>query len=453
MSNKQYDRHGPQEATHSCTSYVAAGQVSSAQATDTNEIVRVAHKAWGHRAMASVSSISAVGWPWCVDGTGSRHAQIILASIRIGSDLARTTEAPLIRIIGLPAMEVVHGIKIAATGKLEDEVTAATTRAQTDADRDNLTFKWGTSQIRRQRGTNGSQPGAAQMAIHNIEISSEWGGADGAEACNRAVNTRKNSLVELQNCIACNQSGPTRINPLNVRNINSEWCVTWTNEETGQAIHVPMHRNFTQNALIGIQPLAERFGAKAVPVETGVAIIGCAPAIADAVLQGWSQHEARIHIPRRISTYLTHREHEADARLSSPSAGHDLTWMIATGGQVHPTAAARALFDILGEYPTAESVCGLNPQVHAFEQMIQVTVPAHLRQRMLMGPGADGSVLVDGRNHRAYPFIEVQQQGRHRANDDTRAARLLSEALRKVQPSPVQVHSLRTGGHHGHLCG
>ena len=120
---------------------------------------------------------------------------------------------------------------------------------------------------------------------------------------------------------------------------------------------------------------------------------------------------------------------------------------------MHPTAAARALFDILGEYPTAESVCGLNPQVHAFEQMIQVTAPAHLRQRMLMGPGADGSVLVDGRNHRAYPFIEVQQQGRHRANDDTRAARLLSEALRKVQPSPVQVHSLRTGGHHGHLCG
>ena len=222
-----------------------------------------------------------------------------------------------------------------------------------------------------------------------------------------------------------------------MRNINSEWCVTWTNAETGQAIHVPMHRNLTHIALTGIQPLAERFGAKAVPVETGVAIIGCAPAIADAVLQGWSQHEARIHILRRISTYLTHREHEADARLSSPSAGYDLTWMIATGGQVHPTAAARALFDILGEYPAAESVCGLNPHVRAFEQMIQVTDPTHLRQRMLMGPGADGPILVDGRNHRVHPFTEVQQQGRHRADDDTRAARLLSEALRS-NPVPCR---------------
>ena len=62
-------------------------------------------------------------------------------------------------------------------------MTAAIIRAQTNAGRDNLTFKWDTSQIRRQRGTNRSQPGAAQMAIHNIEISSEWGRVDGAEAC------------------------------------------------------------------------------------------------------------------------------------------------------------------------------------------------------------------------------------------------------------------------------
>ena len=164
-----------------------------------------------------------------------------------------------------------------------------------------------------------------------------------------------------------------------------------------------MHRNLTHNALIGMQPLAERFGAKVVPVETGVAIIGCAPAIADAVLQGWPQHEAKIHLQRRISTYRTHCDHETDVRLPSPSAGHDLTRIIATGGQVHPSAVAAALFDVLGEYPTAESVCALNPGVHAFGQMVQVTIPAHLRQRMLMGPGADGSTLIDGRNHRVYP--------------------------------------------------
>ena len=416
---------------------LAAGQVASAQTTDTNEIVRVAHKTWGHRAMASISSISAVGRPWCVDGTGSRHAQIIQASIRTGFDLARTTETPPIRIIGLPPMELTHGIKIAATGKLEDEVNAAITRAQSNAGRDNLTFKWVASHIRRQRGTIRSQPGAAQMAIHSVEISAGWGRVGGEEACNRAVDTLRTSLVELQNFTADSQPSPTRVNHHNMRNIGDEWCVTWTNEEMGQAIHVPMHRNLTHIALTGIQPLAERFGATAVPVETGIAIVGCAPAIADAVLQGWSQHEARIHVPRRISTYPTHREHEVDARLSSPAAGHDLTWMIATGGQVHPMAIARALFDILGEYPSAESVCGLNPHVRAFEQVIQVTVPTHLRQRMLMGPGADGSILVDGRNHRVYPFTEIQQQGRHRADDDTRTARLLSEALRS-NPVPCR---------------
>ena len=122
--------------------------------------------------------------------------------------------------------------------------------------------------------------------------------------------------------------------------------------------------------------------------------------------------------------------------------------MIATGGQVHPSTVARALMDILGEYPTAEAVCGLNPHAHAFEQMIQITVPAHLRQRMIVGPGAEGSIFVDGRNHRVYPFTEVRQQGRHRADDDTRAAGLLGEALRS-NPATHR-SSLRAGSHHGH---
>ena len=97
---------------------------------------------------------------------------------------------------------------------------------------------------------------------------------------------------------------------------------------------------------------------------------------------------------------------------------------------MHPATVAAALFDVLGEFPTTESVCALNPGAHAFEQMIQVTVPAHLRQRMHMGPGADGAIPIDGRNHRVYPFTGVKQQGRHRASDDTREARLLGDALR-----------------------
>ena len=196
-----------------------------------------------------------------------------------------------------------------------------------------------------------------------------------------------------------------------------------------------MNKNQTYNAPMGMQLLADRFGAKAVPVETGVAIIGCAPAIADAVLQGWPQPEGRIHLPRRLSTYSTHSDHETDVRLSSPSAGHDLTWMAATGGQMHPSVIAAVLFEVLGAYPATESMCALNPGMQTFEQLIQTTVPAHLRQRMLMGPAADGSILVGERNRRVYPFTEIKQPRRHRASDDTRSARLLEEALRS-NPDP-----------------
>ena len=374
---------------------LAAGQVTSAQAPSTTEISCVAHKTWGHRAMSNMSRVSAVGWPWCVDGIGSRFAQVIMASPRIGPDDSRTTEAPLIRVVGLPPMEV-HEIRIAATEELEDYVVTAITRAQTMADRNGLTFKWTTSQFRRRRVMGGNHPGAFQMAVHNVEIRAEWGGAERSEPGARAIRDINDEIIDLQNSIAGVQTEAIILDLTSGRANVSEWCVAWTNGELGQAVHAPMNKNQTYNALLGMQPLADRFGAKAVPVETGVAIIGCAPAIANAVLQGWPQPTGRIHLPRRISTCRTHSDHETDVRLSSPSAGHDLTWIAATGGQIHPSTIATVLYDVLGEYPTTESACALNPGTQA-EQMIQVTVPAHLRQRMLMGPGADGATYINRR--------------------------------------------------------
>ena len=138
---QQTIQQAPVAGRHVQLYILAAGQVASAQAPDTNEIVRVARKAWGHRTMANVSRVAAVGWPWCVDGTGSCYAQVIMASLRIGPDDARTTEAPLIRVVGLRTpIQGVHEIRIAATGKLEDDVVTAITRAQITADRGGLTF-------------------------------------------------------------------------------------------------------------------------------------------------------------------------------------------------------------------------------------------------------------------------------------------------------------------------
>ena len=230
---------------------LAAGQVSNAQATSTNEIVRVAHKAWGHRAMASMSSISAVGWPWCVDGNGSRFAQIIIASILIAPNPTRTTEAPLIRIVGLPSMEDSRGISIAATGRVEEEVTSALVRAQTTATSDNLSFRWDTSHIRRQRGTNRSQPGAAQMAIHTVEVSAQRGGADGADRCNRVISALKNALMAAHDGAAYNQAGNAGGRLPCIGHNVGEWCIAWTQEEMDQAIHVPMPRHLTYTALLG----------------------------------------------------------------------------------------------------------------------------------------------------------------------------------------------------------
>ena len=409
---------------------VAAGPTSSAQAPGTAEITCIAHKTWGHRAIIHMGRIATVGWPWCVDGTGNRYAQIIMATINISPGSPCTTEAPLTRVVGLAPMEETSGIKIAATSKLENAVLTAITRAQTTARRCGMILKWTTSQLRMSRAAGGCHPGAPQMAIHQIELHGGPYCSGNRGATSGALGLLKAEINEIQNENVADLNRATMMGIVNGRATPNEWCVAWTSDEINQAVHIPMNRNQTYKALSGMQGLAERCGAKAVPVDTGVAVIGCAPAVIDAVLQGWPQPEGRIHQPRRISTFITHSPLESDIRLAAPAAGHDLTWMVATEGQIHPDTVARVLREVLGEFPTVEPVCAHNPAKQVFEQMVQITVPVHLRQRMLMGPGAEGSILVGERRCRIFPFTEVKQPGRHSATDDTEDARMLEEALR-----------------------
>ena len=208
------------------------------------------------------------------------------------------------------------------------------------------------------------------MAIHQIETrGGQYGHGTTGEASG-AVNALKREINDIQNDNAAGQTRTSIMDLADGRATPSEWCVAWTKDEIDQAVHVPMNKNQTYHALMGMQRLADRFGAKAVPIDTGVAVIGCAPAIVDAVLQGWPQPEGRIHQPRRISTYITQSHLERDIRLAAPAAGHDLTWVIATEGQMHPTAVARALSEVLGEFPAVEPVCAYNPEKRTFEQMI-----------------------------------------------------------------------------------
>ena len=206
-------------------------------------------------------------------------------------------------------MEKVRKISIAAIGKLEDDIVTAIARAQTLAVRSGLAFKWTTNQLSMCRAVGGNHPGAAQMALHSIEIRAAWGGVEASEAGVSVINGL-DAIITLQNNITGAQTDAVITYLSSGRAIASEWCVAWTSEELGQAVHAPMGKNRMYNAFMGMQPLADRFGAKASPVETGVAVIGCAPAIADAVLQGWPQPEGtaetfHVRIERTATTKRT----------------------------------------------------------------------------------------------------------------------------------------------------
>ena len=82
------------------------------------------------------------------------------------------------------------------------------------------------------------------------------------------------------------------------------------------------------------------------PTTSGVAILGLGPALAEGVLSRWRDGEKGIHQPRRLQIYPTSEEGRSYGRLGAPAAGHDLTWLVATRGQLTPRAVAYALRDV-----------------------------------------------------------------------------------------------------------
>ena len=110
-------------------------------------------------------------------------------------------------------------------------------------------------------------------------------------------------------------------------------------------------------------------------------------------------------------------------------------WTVATGGQIHPDRVAHALREIFGEYPTTDMVCALHPETQVFEPMVQVSVPNHFRNFMIMGPGSEASIQVGAHRCKVFPFTEIRRNGRHRAADDTQAAGLMANAI-GFHPNP-----------------
>ena len=353
--------------------------------------------------------ISAIGWPWSTDEQGSRFAQAMLSHITIASIVLRTTEAPLCRIAYVPPIEETREIKVAPTANIE-EVLTAITRMQARCARDNLTSQWTTSHLRPRRATGGYIRGSSQIAVHRLVIRVA---NDYLESTNNAVNAitvPQQELMAVHNAARQDHS-TARIGAFVAgedayEEARGEWCVTWGPDEMGQVVHIPINvsTDDTYTAFKNMQSIADHCGAKVVPIESGIAIIGLAPAVAEVVIQRWPRAGNGIHQPRRFFTYRAHGTTEADIRFASPASGHDLMWMVATGGQIYFDRVAQALLDVLGEYPTTDMVCALHPETQTFEPMVQVSVPNHLRNLMIMGPAAEAFIQVGSYRCKVFPF-------------------------------------------------
>ena len=129
----------------------------------------------------------------------------------------------------------------------------------------------------------------------------------------------------------------------------------------------------------------------------GLLALGIPRALARAV---WDDPELPAAppyaLPQRLLWSPGNEEGAASFRLVDLDAGHDQLWLINTAGQVDETAVAACVAQELGVSVTAHATEAWNPRAHAYQDMVQVRVPAVAIDAMRTGMGARGTVVIHG---------------------------------------------------------
>ena len=450
---------------------VATADAAAPVAPRCSELAAMAHRTWGHWALATAMHVTAMGRPWSKDSWGSRFAQMLLAGFDLRPDAPRTVEAPLWRARVPCDTEWSRVLCVAAQKQMEQAVLAALYRAQAEALGQNLRFGWWTRHYRPGEKLADRTAEARPVSTHVVAIGRDVQGSLGGDAtawghvaagildrlrdaCDTFdFNLRQAHRGTLDQAA---DAGEEVVRALGERTSGepAPWCVTWSPGELVGAVHVPVDTDGTCAAVADLGPAARCYGAKAVVLPSGIALIGLAPGLAEAALRRRCAAERGLHCPRRLAAHEAPLRGAADVRLVEPTAGHDLTWMVVTQGQIPPAQVARAVRGVLGEAPVAVAVNGYHPNRDTFEQMVQVTVPAHLERGMRLGPAAAGELLVGTAVCPIFPFTETRHDLGRRAPGESREARMLREAVAlgrgggahttmHGQPASTAVHDAR----------
>ena len=121
---------------------------------------------------------------------------------------------------------------------------------------------------------------------------------------------------------------------------------------------------------------------------------------------------------------------QATFRFVPPAEGHDLTWLVATGGQLAPERVGAAVQALAGCPVYATLVEAHHPDLGDYAPMVLVCLAAGREAAAQQWAGADAGLHVAGRRWRVFPLTQLRPDSRRPPREGAEARRLWDGLLR-----------------------
>ncbi len=389
------------------------------------QLAALVHKLWGHRAVNALSHVAPVGQPIRSRLRGARQFFLAVATTLRPC----TIDPPLTRLSLCPAApHTVGPLTVMAQASRRDDFDVELARAT------HTCLAAGTRLLVFPRSCWPSlEPGMQDEDVQPLTIYIiRWAGTCPAQA--GVVRTALQALKDF----ASLEATPTH------------WITAVSASDLPGAILYPVSAAAMCTVAARWQKTAAQLGGRAVATPAGLGLLNVPPAVAQVCLEAVPHRDPALAAPMRLTGHVASTSgdppqphHSSDTSpsprsplhldftLTPPTAGHDLLWLVATGGQHTAHSVARAATDGLGATVAAAEENAWNPLSRAFEQMVLLTIPGHTRDAMERGPGAQRTLLVDGHALPLLPFTHFAPLPAPRSpRVDTPAENLRSSILR-----------------------
>ena len=369
-------------------------------------VALLAHAQWGGRVLGRAQHLTAVGRPTLGAGSHTARRQTLAAEFHVRPAAVRPLDPPECVCAwqdddGGTATDV-----SVLAGMSTHELTRGPVEAcQKEATRRGVSIQWHTDRIAP--GAAPRQHGAdvEPMVRHTLA-----GTGDGARALLAALRR------ELEALEAEGQ------------------CIVWSSRDLDGAIHIPAPPASCPAMVAALRPPLEALGGKPAMVAGGVAVLGVLPALADATLESAGIQEwTRAAFPPRRLHFATgnagYGQGCGQFRLSQPGEGHELTWLVHTGGQWSEARVGAALQGALGRAVFVTAVEARVPGGDTYDDMLMVRLPDATATEALrcLASGAGGLRVGDAALD-VFPVTQLRHVQRGGVEESTGARRLWNAA-------------------------